>query len=110
MAVLSGVTQAAAEAALMLQVEGNAGVYGRGVNVQADSAGAGRIGVLDLVDGLQLIYRVDVAAGNAVHGADALHVDLGGAGEAVETDDVLVLRLVTFQVVIVVDVHSPLRH
>src|SRR6476469_2484029 len=94
----------------MLQVEGDAGVNGRRVDVQADSTGAGRVGVLDLVDSLELVHSVDVAARDAMHGADALHVDLRGAGKAVQANDVLVLRLITFQIVVVVNVNFALGH
>src|SRR4051812_35447351 len=110
MAVFSGISQAAAEAALMLKIERDAGIDRRRIDMQADGPGPSGVGVLDLMDGLEFVYRVDVAAGSAMHGADALHFDLRGAGKTVEPDHVLVLRLITFQIVVVVNVYFALHH
>src|SRR5439155_7128309 len=65
LAVLAVVAEGAAETALVLQVEGYAGINGQGVDMQAHAASFGSIPVLDLMDALQLVHARDGAAGGA---------------------------------------------
>ena len=78
--------------------------------MQADASSERRVGILDLMNGLQLVDRIHIAAWNTVHCPDAFHVDLSSARQAIEADDILIFGLITFQIMIVMDVDFTLRH
>src|SRR5205807_379630 len=83
--------QIAAEAALVFQIEHHARIDRTRVHVQADSALVPLRQILDAVDRLALVDRVQRTARNAQLRGELLHLDSRRAGEAVHADDLLIL-------------------
>src|SRR5947209_7326936 len=99
-AFFAEVAQLAAVTALALEIEGDAGIERLGVDVKTDAA-RGR-GVLNLMNGLELVDHHYACAFGAVDGADFIDLELGGAAQAVDVDDVLVFGSVAAGVVVLV--------
>src|SRR5438105_1017394 len=109
LAVLAVVAEGAAEAALVLQVEGHAGINGQGIDVQADAASFGSIPILDLVDALQLVHAIDGAAGGAADRVQPVELNARSARQAIHAYDILMLRTVAAHIFVVMDRRLALR-
>src|SRR5215469_13789493 len=107
MTFLAEVAQLTAIAALMFEVEGDAGVERLGVDVEADAAC--RSCVFNLVDRLQLVDRNHTCAFGAADGAQLIQLNFGRSAEAVDIDDVLVLGGIAAFVMVLVGEDLALR-
>src|SRR5438105_10808450 len=103
LAILAVVAEGAAEAALVLQVKGHAGINGQGVDVQADAASFGSIPILDLMDALQLVYAIDGAAGGAADRVQPVELNARGARQAIYANHILMLRTVAAHILVIMD-------
>src|SRR5438874_5976032 len=74
--VLTEVVQGSAEAAMLLDIESNAGVEGLGIDMKADAARPGCIVVFDLMDGLQLVDSDDLTSDGTVLRTQPLQLDV----------------------------------
>src|SRR5262252_4071569 len=81
------VFQVPPETALVLQIEHHARVDRTRIDVQADRLLVPLRQILDAVDRLTLVDGVQRTAGYAQLGAELLHLDARGAGEAVHSHD-----------------------
>src|SRR5204862_8102217 len=97
------VLEIAPEAPLVFDIEDHARVDRTRVHVQAHSALVPLREVLDAMDGLTLVHRIQRPAGNAKLGAELLHLDARRAREAVHADDLLVLGAVAIDLAVVLD-------
>src|SRR5437667_1520290 len=109
LAILAVVAEGAAETALVLQVEGHAGINGQGVDVQAYAASLGSIPILDLVDALQLVHAIDGAAGGAADRVQPVELNACGARQAIDAHDILMLRTVAAHILVVMHRSLALR-
>jgi len=87
---------------VLLHVKGDTGVERSRVDVQADAAGPSPIRVLDLMDGLQLINRDNLAVIGAADGIEKLQLDAVCSSQAVDPNDILIFRSTASQVSILV--------
>jgi len=83
---------------VLFHVKGNARIERFRVDVQADAAGPSPIRVLDLVDGLQLINRDNLAVIGAADGIEKLQLDAVCSSQAVDPNHILILRSTASQV------------
>src|SRR5579884_4437215 len=98
------------EAALILDIEHDAGIDRPRIDVHAHGALVPIARILDPVDRLFLVDRVERTAGHAELGGELLHLDARRAREAVHSDDLLVLRPIAADLAVVLDDQLALEH
>src|ERR1700686_580916 len=91
------VLQVPAETALSFEIEDDRGVDRAGVDMQADRALVPLRKILDAMDRLLLVDRVERTTGNAHLRTQRFHFDTGRTGEAIHPDDLLTLRPVAIE-------------
>src|ERR1019366_7877333 len=104
------VLQIAAEARTAFDVEDDAGIDRTRVDVHADGALVPLGEVLDPVNRLCLVDRIQRTARDAKLRAEVLHLDAGGSGETVHAHYLLVLGAITVDLLVVLDDELPFDH